>query len=422
MKKRFLPSVHFLLFLTASMLLTIHTTAQKKAASSRAFAFTSEVKGSAVWDVLRVVNLQNGDVLQSYNLNTTAQPFDAASGKAIASPQADPVAGVDFLKPAFNTGVAACAFDRVHNRLYYTPMRLDQLRYIDLNEATPRVYFVQGKKMNPAGSFPQEGFVFTRMTIAADGNGYALTNDGTHLVQFTTDRNPDISDLGTITDNAKNAVSIHSQCSSWGGDMIADASGNLYLFTMKNNVFKIDIKSRIAEYLGQVKGVSEKFTTNGAAVDENGMVFLGSANDTESYRVNLKTMEATKVERKSDNTFNLSDLANGNLAFENQQTKPVAPVDKAVTKVNNGYISVYPNPVRNGSSINITFDVTEPGQYSILLVDVMGRTITNKEIKVLSSKQIETLSYGGTTPNGMYFVRVLNAKKEMVMSNKITIQ
>lgn len=38
----------------------------------------------------------------------------------------------DLLQAPFATGVAAAAFDKKHNRLYYTPMFVDQLRYIDL--------------------------------------------------------------------------------------------------------------------------------------------------------------------------------------------------------------------------------------------------------------------------------------------------
>ena len=34
-------------------------------------------------------------------------------------------------KPALNSSVAAIAYDRKANRLYYAPMSIDQLRYID---------------------------------------------------------------------------------------------------------------------------------------------------------------------------------------------------------------------------------------------------------------------------------------------------
>ena len=77
------------------------------------------------------------------------------------------------------------------------------------------------------------------MVIASDGNGYALTNDANHLIRFTTGKNPVITDLGALSDDASNAnFSVHSR-KGYGGDMIADASGNLYLLTANRNVFKI---------------------------------------------------------------------------------------------------------------------------------------------------------------------------------------
>ncbi len=54
---------------------------------------------------------------------------------------------------------------------------------------------------------------------------------------------------------------------SWGGDMIADASGNLYVITAHNHVFKIDVQSRMATYISEIKELPAGFTTNGAVVD-----------------------------------------------------------------------------------------------------------------------------------------------------------
>ena len=48
----------------------------------------------------------------------------------------------NILQAPFATGVAAAAYDKKHNRLYFTPMFVDQLRYIDLK--TMKVYYVTG--------------------------------------------------------------------------------------------------------------------------------------------------------------------------------------------------------------------------------------------------------------------------------------
>ncbi|MEI9806497.1 MAG: hypothetical protein WDO16_00730 [Bacteroidota bacterium] len=190
---------------------------------------------------------------------------------------------------AFGTGVAAAAYDKKHDRLYYTPMLIDQLRYIDLK--TMKVYFVtSGDFTGMRQKSADQSNIITRMVIADDGNGYALTNDGMHLMRFTTGKNFAITDLGTTADAVENkTVSVHSSCSSFGGDMIADNDGNLYVFSARNNVFKINIESKVATHLGTVTGIPVNFTVNGAAVDMNNQVLITSAVDaTDLYTVDIK--------------------------------------------------------------------------------------------------------------------------------------
>ena len=39
-------------------------------------------------------------------------------------------------------------------------------------------------------------------------------------------------------------------CTSWGGDLVADAFGKLYVISMKKNVFEIDPQTMVADYKG----------------------------------------------------------------------------------------------------------------------------------------------------------------------------
>ena len=43
--------------------------------------------------------------------------------------------------------------------------------------------------------------------------------------------------------------------------MIADNDGNLYVFSARNYVFKVNIETRVATYLGTIKGLPANFTT-----------------------------------------------------------------------------------------------------------------------------------------------------------------
>src|SRR5436189_2828650 len=107
------------------------------------------------------------------------------------------------MQAPFSTGVAAMAYDKKNNRLYFTPMFIDQLRYVDLK--TMKVFYVTDLAFTgmPQKSSDQ-GNVVTRMVIASDGNGYAMTNDGAHLIRFTTGKKLAIADLGALVDDPSN--------------------------------------------------------------------------------------------------------------------------------------------------------------------------------------------------------------------------
>jgi hypothetical protein len=108
-----------------------------------AYAITDLTQDGIGWNALRKLDLQTGqysDVLIN-GTDATRKAFDAATKKELAL-QPDQKWGNLYQSP-FSTGVAAAAFDRAHNRLYYTPMFVDQLRYIDLK--TMQVYHVSGQ-------------------------------------------------------------------------------------------------------------------------------------------------------------------------------------------------------------------------------------------------------------------------------------
>jgi hypothetical protein len=383
-----------------------------------AYAVTDVVKEGANWSFLRKVDLQSGafsDVLLSGN-DVNQLPYDATSKKQFTAPVQDARFG-NLANAAFGTGVAALAYDKKHNRLYYTPMLIDQLRYIDLK--TMKVYFMTnnsfaGTKQKSA----DQSDIITRMVIADDGNGYALSNDGRHLIQFTTDKDFAITDLGTTADATENkTVSIHSSCSSFGGDMIADNDGNLYVFSARNNVFKINIESKVATHLGTVTGIPANFTVNGAAVDMNNNVMITSAVDaTDLYTVDMKTLTAQPV--KADKPWRTSDLANSNIL----RTKgPVALPEliSAITTVNDK-ISLYPNPV-TGNQFNIQFTDADAGTYTIQVTDARGQVASQKMVTV-GKGNVTPISLTKSASKGIYIVKVTDNNSKVVYSNKIIVQ
>src|SRR6266480_7642183 len=106
-----------------------------------AYAVTDVQKDGANWSYLRKLNLQTGtysDVLLNGN-DASFHAYDAVSKKQFEATPNDTRYSPN-LTAAFATGVAAMAYDKKNNRLYYTPMFIDQLRYVDLK--TMKVFYV----------------------------------------------------------------------------------------------------------------------------------------------------------------------------------------------------------------------------------------------------------------------------------------
>ena len=233
-----------------------------------AYAITDVQAEGASWNYLRKISLQSGEYSQVLlNGNDISQvAYDATSKKQLQS--FTNVARYGFsTQPAFSSGVAAIAFDKRNNRLYYTPMFIDELRYVDLQ--TMKVYYVTEQGFTGvAEKASTQSNIITRMVIGADGFGYALTNDGTSLMRFSTGKKLTIENLGSLVDAPENKTfSIHNSCSSYGGDMICDNSGNLFIITARNTVFKVNIETKVATYLGAVTGLPVNFTINSYAID-----------------------------------------------------------------------------------------------------------------------------------------------------------
>jgi hypothetical protein len=400
MKKVLLPTI----------LLSTLLIGTANAQSNKAFAVTSESKGSYNWSVIREIDLATGDVIRTlFNpSDNKAVVLETVAGAKIANNGNTP-------SPTYS-GVAAAAYDSKHNRLYFSQMWMNELKYFDLNSNETKVV-VNNDVRYSTGVRNDESNVITRMTFAADGNGYALTNDGNQLIRFTTANQPVITNLGALIDKSGNAVNVHTQCTSWGGDMIADVYGNLYLVTFRSHVFKINIQTRVAEYIGAIKNLPANFTTNGAVVDANGEVFVSSAVNAENYyKVNLSTLDASLVDKKGATIYNASDLANGNLAYKDTKTVPVLTAEIA----GNDAVSIYPNPAIN-RTFTVQFQKVPAGTYVVELTDANGRRVISRNITV-TGLQNEKMNLPKDAAAGLYMVKVSNNSGKAIYSDKVVVQ
>lgn len=416
MRKGLLPVA----LLSGSIFLTTLLNAQQ--ADKFAYAMTDVPTLNGHWVHLRILNLETGTFSGSL-INGTAEKqtaFDAFTKKQITEFTAVNKMGFPE-QPAFSSGVAAMAFDSRHNRIYYTPMFIDQLRYYDLK--TQQVFYVTVPFTNKPVKSSDQANIVTRMTFAADGNGYALTNDGTQLIRFTTGKKPQVTDLGSLIDDpAGKGVSIHNSCSSFGGDMIADDDGNLYVFSARNNVFKVNIESRVATHLGAVTGLPQGFTVNGAVVNANNQIVVGSAIEAASlFIVDIKTLAATPF-RINGTVSHTSDLGNSNLLVSGN--KPKATNVDLITKgteTGDSRISIFPNPV-TANQFNIQFTDAEAGSYMVQVTDMMGRQLMQQNITVSGDNQVQQIKLKSSVSKGVYLVKVTDAASKSIFSTKIVIQ
>lgn len=383
-----------------------------------AYAITDATKEGFNWSVLRKIDLNTGEYspVLFNGVDATAPVFDAVSKKQLSL--APDARYGNALNIPFSTGVAAAAYDPTHDRIYFTPMFIDQLRYIDLK--TMQVYYVTDKAFTGLGNMHnEEGKCITRMVITPDGTGYAISNDGNTFIQFTTGKNTKVTVLGALVDDPKNGtVSVHNRCSSFGGDMIADNEGNLYVISARNMVFKVGTDNRVATLLGSIQGLPASFTTNGAVVNADGNLVVCSAVDgSGSYVVNPKDWSAQLLK---GGAFHSSDLANSNYLATRKNPNTIDLINAKTASLSDR-IQVYPNPVTN-NVFTMQFTKVPSGDYTLQVTDANGKTIQSRRISVTMDSQVQQVSLSRLAGKGFYLVRLLNNAGQGVYEQKILVQ
>jgi len=407
---------------------------------NRAFAITGQGKESFNWSDIRSIDMTSGNVVGllfengkskfSYKDAETNRTIDQLFLKGITElpSLANIQAKISPLEinlknpsPTFLMS-AAIAYDKKHQKLFFASMHTQKLIWLDMsnNNGIPAFYTIE-KPLVENKNISDIAYDITRMTMGANGNGYALTNDANHLITFTTGQKIVITDLGNLVDAESNkGISVHNQCSSWGGDMVGDAFGKLYLFTANHLVFEIDIQSRIATLKGSLLNLPATFSVNGAAVDENENVIVSSANSFDGfYKIDMKNLTATKLVTHGQ-VYNASDLASSNLLNQAQAKMEITQFPER-NVIGNKLISIYPNPVSDGQ-IKISFDNNVTGEYKITLTDLQGRLIENKTVYINYPGQLENFKLKTKPVRGLYLIKVTDAVNQKIFSDKLIIE
>lgn len=405
--------------------------------SNIAYAITGQTNANFNWTDIRAIDLSSGHVNTTLFENgktkfsfvdaETKQPVNkfTLNEKATGLQQTISVNKIIINNDSPTSLMsAAVAYDKRHDKLFFASMHTGELMWLDLrsNINAPSFYTIQ-KPLVSNADYNDESFNITRMTIGANGDGYALTNDANHLIRFTTGNKIIINDMGSlIDDESNNGISVHNKCSSWGGDMVADAFGKLYLFTASKNVFIVDPETMIATYKGTISNLSPTFTVNGAAVIDDDNIIVSSANTFEGfYKVDINKFSATKLITQGK-IYNASDLASCNLLHQSaKQNSLGSPLLKNIEVIGNRFISIYPNPVAEGQ-IKITFDGNASGKYKIVLTDLQGRLIQTKDIYIKGPGQVENFQMHRKQAAGMYLIKISDATSKAIFSDKLVVE
>lgn len=380
-------------------------------AQQKTYAFTAETKAGFQWTALRTLQVANPE-FQETLLSSTQQKSISILGNGLTANKQS----VTNSLAVTGNGVAATAFDKATNKLYFSEMFGNELKFIDLSKAEPTLTVLNNTAFN-TGTKAGENNVVTRMAFAANGLGYALTNDGKNFIQFTTNANAGIKNLGALKDSKENStISIHTQCTSWGGDMIGDIYGNLLLITMRNHIFKINVNSLEATYVGQIKNLPETFTTNGAVATEDGNILVASANNAATmYKVNITTLQAEAVTMKGD-LYNVSDMANENLVYQSRVGQNI----NTISAIAENSVKVFPNPVTN-KQVNLQFNQPLKGNYTATITDASGKMIQTNVLN-LNGELNRNLKLDKMASKGIYLIRLVDESGKAVLNQKLMVQ
>jgi hypothetical protein len=229
--------------------------------------------------------------------------------------------------------------------------------------------------------------------------------------------------LGALIDDPANKnMSVHNSCSSYGGDIVADDKGALYLFSGPNNVFKINPETRVTTYLGHINGLPKDFTTNAAVVTPEGQMLISSAvGKVTNFLLDLKTLKATAFQT-NNLAYHTSDLANSNYIITKKSAFTTIETIKPLKSRLSNSIQIYPNPVIEDNKFTIQFNDLANGTYTLELVGMSGQPVLRKNIAIASKTNIQTITFPTTNAKGLYMVRLVASNKKTVFEQKLIVQ
>lgn len=283
--------------------------------------------------------------------------------------------------------------------LYFIPMT--QSRVMTLDAGSKNGTFAEIK--NSSIDTKNQGTFYARMTTAPDGYMYALNNNGTEFLKISP--NGSIQNLGAVEGFVAEMAKLGTETHAYGGDMIADAFGNLYIISAAGNVFKLNPNNLNSSLIGKIQGLPEKYTVNGAAVAKDGSVILATTSEFGFYTLNFETLEAKFA---SDYALPVYDLASPYFLKQNQ-----------LDNLTNSNYSLYPTIVKT-SELNIVSKVNEAVKLDITVWNLANKMVYSNTVAVQSEGDFK-VSLNGALQPGIYVLKAVNQNGAEVINTKFTL-
>lgn len=363
------------------------------------FALVGKDTQSIVFNDFRAIDGTSGTSgEQIFNADSSARVFSQSRNGAVTEDK-------NTYNNAQAVNMATLAYDSYNNNLVYMPMFSSNI-YV-LNAKTKEITLVENSVARVT-SCDINSHV-TRMTTGYDGNIYAINNSGTQFLQISRKGNQYmVNDLGIIKDDASNGKNSFTTIETgFGGDMIADAENNFYVFSASGNVFKVSPKEMKAKFMGKIAGIPENYSVNGSAVNSKGKVVIASAKGASLYEVDLTTLQAKPL--GGEQNLYIYDLASKYFANDKAiSTNAFANLDIYPTRVDEKYININVN------------DKTVKGNIKLNVFDLSGKNVMKQNLSVkdgLLNQQV----YLKNLISGAYLVNITDESGKVLLNKKILV-
>jgi len=362
------------------------------------FALVGKDTPSIIFNDFRAIDVTNGTSGEKiFTADSSAKIFSQTRNGSVTED-----------KNSYNNSqavnMATLAYD-FNNNLVYMPMFSSNI-YV-LNAKTKETTLVENQVARVTSCDINSHI--TRMTTGYDGNIYAINNSGTQFLQISKKGNQYVvSDLGIIKDDASNGKNSFTKIETgFGGDMIADADNNFYVFSAYGNVFKVSPKELTAKFIGKIAGIPENYSVNGSAVNAKGKLVIASAKGAPLYEVDLNTLQANQI--AGEQNLHIYDLASKYFAN-----------DKAVSNNVFANLDIYPTRVdEHLINVNVN-DKTVKGNIKFNVYDLSGKNVMKQNLSVKDGALNQQV-YLKNLVSGAYLVSITDESGKILLNKKILV-